>query len=109
MKTHEKIKFEMQGLIARWEQSGLNQKTFCENESISHLKFKYWRTQLNKEVRIKQQTHNQKPEWRKFIPIEVDNKVTTYEGLQITYPNGVTITCPPHTDKTQLSTLIKLY
>lgn len=99
----------MYGLVHRWEKSGLLQKEFCKAEGINFYKFKYWRTQLKKESSPKQATSKPKPDRQEFIPIAIENKETTFTGLQIKYPNGVLITCPPNTGKEQLSELIKLY
>lgn len=99
----------MYDLIDRWQLSELPQKDFCKVEGINYYKFKYWRTIQRKEAANLTPPNNHKPKEQCFIPIEKITEKTSFEGIQINYPNGVSITCSAQTKKEQLSELIKLY
>ena len=96
-------------LIKRWQSSGVSQKAFCKEEDINYYKFKYWRTQLKKAPVTRQPRNKPKLQEQNFIPIQTIKEKVTFEGLLITYPNGVSITCSGQTKTEQLTELIKLY
>lgn len=93
MNANEEIKSEMYRLIDRWQLSGLPQKNFCKAEGINYYKFKYWRTIQKKEVGNQAPQNNHKLKEQRFIPIEKPKEQTSFEGMQINYPNGVSIIC----------------
>jgi len=99
----------MYDLIDRWQLSGMPQKDFCKAEGINYYKFKYWRTIQKKEAINQTPQNNHEPNEQRFIPIEKPKEKISFGGMQINYPNGVSITCSAQTNKEQLSELIKLY
>ena len=99
----------MYSLIDRWQQSGMAQKSFCKREGINYYKFKYWRTIQKKEIGNQTPTNNNTPKEQSFIPIATVQEKTSFEGMQITYPNGVSIICSGQTGTKRLVELIKLY
>ncbi|MDH5400442.1 MAG: hypothetical protein OEX02_19970 [Cyclobacteriaceae bacterium] len=95
-KTKKERQYE---LIGQWEQSGLTQQEFCENEGISLAAFGYWRTKYLAEQRSEGGPSDG------FVPM----KVSQGERLEVCYPNGVSIKLPASTSPSQLRSLISLY
>jgi len=100
---------EMQQLVRRWQQSGMSQRAFSASENISYERLRYWNKKFEK---LNQNTeHIQSPiNISNFIPIDVvREKEQDFSGLQLTFPNQVTITCPTGIELEALKTLIKLF
>ena len=72
-------KQEMFELIVKQQESGLSQKSFCEEEGIGLQKFVYWK-----------QKWLQKNEESSFIQIKAPTKMES-STIEITYPNGVSL------------------
>ncbi len=83
--------------IELWQESGLNQRAFCEKEKISYQVFGYWL----KKFRQEKAPGAGKPGG--FLGLKVEGAPAT-ENISIRYPNGVVLTCsaglPPQTLKT---------
>lgn len=90
-------KSEMFDLIARWESSGLDRATFCEQHAIKVSKFSYWRT------RFKRSQSADDPQ-EGFVRI----KPKVFSPIELVYPNGVKAILPAEIDQATLSTLIHL-
>jgi hypothetical protein len=107
MNSNEKLKTQMYGLIARWEQSGLNQKAFCKSEGINYYKFKYWKTRQYQEQKYShQEPLKLKPD---FIPITVPGFENILPGVELTFPNGVKLSFKQGIEPSLIKELIKLY
>jgi len=65
-------------LIARWQESGLNQKTFCAQHDVRLSTFQYWMGKYRKA--------NQKVSGG-FIPLHTEDS----GFAEIIFPNGVRI------------------
>ena len=97
----------MYGFIARWEHSGLSQKEFCKAEGVNYYKFKYWKTRQHQE----QKSSRQKPIKPKpdFIPVSMSGFKSSGSSIEITFPNGVKLSCDQNMQPGQLIELIKLF
>ena len=88
----------MLALCQEWEQSGKNQKQFCDQYSLKLGTFGYWRRQYLEEQRHKGVDG--------FIPI-LSNEVQL--SLKIQYPNGVIVNVPANTALDQIQSLVHLF
>ncbi len=86
----------MKAEVARWRQSGLSQKEFCQQLGMKVGTFAYWVTRSNKIEKEKG-----------FIPILPGQGVIASE-IEVSYPNGVRIKVAA-SDRALLSQLIHLY
>ena len=66
-------------LIVKQQESGLSQKSFCEEEGIGLPKFVYWK-----------QKWLQENEESTFIQIKAPTKIEP-STIEISYPNGVSL------------------
>ena len=94
----------MYGMINRWQSSGLKQKDFCRREGINYYTFKYWKTQYTREHEFIQQ----KPD-NSFISIESPVQEDLFSGIELTFPNGVKLSCNSGLQSDQVKQLIKLF
>ena len=108
MKKGKLYQQEMQHLVSKWQQSGMSQRAFSASENISYEKLRYWNKKLNN---LKPNSTDISPSSPipDFIPIDVTQEVNNFSGLQLTYPNQVTITCPTGIGLKTLKSLIKLF
>jgi len=97
----------MYGYIRRWENSGINQKDFCKKEGINYYKFKYWKTQQNKEHRVVKQSNVDLPQ--DFISVNISSLEKYFSGVEITFPNGVRLNCEQGLQADQIKELIKFF
>ena len=72
----------MFALIETWEQSELTQHVFCDEQDIRFSCFQYWRT------RYKQYREGNDD----FICVLT--KTSWAEGVEISYPNGISLRLP---------------
>lgn len=107
MKSNEKLKTQMFSLIARWENSGLNQKAFCKSEGINYYKFKYWKTQHHNAQQLSGKNQLDSP--CDFSPIQVSGYQPVIPGIELTFPNGVKLSFKQGIEPNQIKELIKLY
>ena len=108
MKSNERIKSEMYGIVTRWQTSGMKQKDFCRSEGINYYKFKYWKTQYTREHEFIQQKQGSK-ESRDFIPIEIPSQESLFSGIELTFPNGVKLTVNQSISSHEIKNLLELY
>ena len=99
-------------LLEKWKASGLSQLSFCKRENISKSTFGYWYRKYKKEKGLlseEPQKANQA-----FIPVEMPGNRSTKDMLptssriEVSFPNGVRVSCPVGIDIQQLKTLIKI-
>lgn len=94
--------------IELWQESGLNQRKFCEQEKLSLQTFGYW---LRKYRNEKEALTKEKPS-ETFIPVEVpasglkEPSFLSSDKIEVSFPNGVRLNCPAGIDIAQLKTLI---
>ena len=111
MRKNQKYgKDQMYLTMEKWQTSGLSQIEFCKREKLATSTFGYW---LRKYRKAKGQL---KPPPKKpnntFIPVEVSKTmeapVLSDGQIQITYPNGLQVSCPVGIAMQQLKTLINI-
>ncbi len=101
-------KEEMYLAVELWQESGLSQGKFCEREKLSLPTFGYW---LRK-YRADKESLTTKNSPETFIPVEVpfsELKGPTFLSsgkIEVSFPNGVRLSCPAGIDIAQLKTLI---
>jgi hypothetical protein len=103
--THE----EMNMAIDLWKESGLSQKSYCNQNNLAYNTFKYWQKKYQAD------RHDKKPKSSKpFIPVHIPQAITTNLPeadtgiISINYPNGVIVNCPIGINIEQIKGLIKL-
>lgn len=82
-------------LIARWQESGLNQKAFCAQHDVKLSTFQYW---MGKYRKANQENIGG------FVPLRTEASGLT----EIIYPNGVRIVLAAH-DQARIAQLIALW
>lgn len=109
-KNQEYSKEEMYLAIELWRESGLSQVKFCSRENLSVKTFSYWYRKYKKEKGPSPE-HNKKVS-DTFIPVKVSGDRTTkvsdgeYGRIEVSFPNGVEVSCPVGIDIGQLKNLI---
>jgi hypothetical protein len=116
MRSTDKEKLEEMTLaIELWQESGLSQRVYCEQEGYTISKFKYW---VKKLERMKNTPSSKKPVSPKikvpvFLPVEISKKEEASSlsslTMEIHYPNGVKIVCSDDLDNLKLQTLIQAF
>lgn len=105
-------KEEMYLAIEMWQESGLSQVKFCFREKLSIKTFSYWYKKYKKEKGLSVEENKETPD--AFIPVEVSGERTTtvgnegYGRIELSFPNGVQLSCPVGIDIGQLRNLITL-
>ena len=111
MKKNQKYTQEEMFLaIELWRESKLSQEQFCQRENISISTFQYW-LKKQRDINVpKQEPKKKKQSKETFIPVQVNEHLveSIEHHLEITYPNGVKLTCPANMEINQIKTLIQL-
>jgi len=91
---------EMFSLIKKWQNSGINQKNFCNQHEITLHAFYYW-------LRKYKQAHERSENG--FVPVEIEplGNNSKKEEIQIYYPNGVLIILDKAVSLSRIKALIK--
>ena len=107
-KNQKYTKEEMYLAIEIWQESGLSQNKFCKRENIAEGTFSYWLKKYR--VEKDQSKSSLKKPVKTFIPIKVEKipepSCEDKGQIEISYPNGVQLSCPVNMDVQQLRTLI---
>ena len=109
-KNQKYSKEEMYLAIELWRESGLSQVKFCSRENLSVKTFSYWYRKYKKEKGFSAEVTKETPDT--FIPVEVSGGRTTtvrnegYGRIEVSFPNGVQVSCPVGIDIGQLKSLI---
>ena len=109
-KNQKYSKEEMYLAIELWQESGLSQSMFCARENLSVKTFSYWYRKYKKEKGLS--TGRNKEISDTFIPVEVSGGRTKtfrnegYDRIEVSFPNGVHMSCPVGIDIGQLKSLI---
>lgn len=96
--------------IELWQESSLSQVKFCSSENLSVKTFSYWYRKYKEEKGLS--TGRNKEISDTFIPVEVSGGKTKtfrnegYDRIEVSFPNGVELSCPVGIDIGQLKTLI---
>ena len=81
MRNDPEVRRQMFETIDRWKQSGLSQKSFCENESLKAHVFHYW----YKRYRLAEQAAENKSG---FVKLKIE-KPAVAAPVEIHFPHGV--------------------
>ena len=109
-KNQKYSKEEMYLAIELWQESGLSQVKFCSRENLSVKTFSYWYRKYKKEKGFSVRENKETPDT--FIPVKVSgNRTTTvgnegYGRIELSFSNGVQLSCPVGIDIGQLKSLI---
>jgi len=96
--------------IELWQESGLSQVKFCSREKLSVKTFSYWYRKYKKEKGLSVEGNKETPDT--FIPVKVSGGRATavrnegYGRIEVSFPNGVQLSCPIGIDIGQLKSLI---
>jgi transposase-like protein len=111
MRNNQKYsKEEMYLAIELWQESGLSQVKFCSRENLSVKTFSYWYKKYKNENRLSVEENRETP--NTFIPVKVSGDRTAnvsdgeYGRIEVSFPNGVQLSCPVGIDIGQLKGLI---
>ena len=69
--------------------SGLSQKSYCDEHSLKHHQFWYWRSKLEGGSRQKPKAQN-KTTPSKFVPVKASVSIPSH-GLMVTLSNGMIV------------------
>jgi len=107
-KNQKYSKEEMYLAIEMWKGSGLSQVKFCSAEKLSVKTFAYWLRKYKQEKGFPAKKNESVQ--KAFIPVKVSNArnhlVPDCVSIEVTFPNGVRLSCPAGIDIGQLKTLI---
>jgi transposase-like protein len=109
-KNQKYSKEEMYLAIELWQESGLSQVKFCSRENLSVKTFSYWYKKYKNENRLSVEENRETP--NTFIPVKVSGDRTAnvsdgeYGRIEVSFPNGVQVSCPVGIDIGQLKSLI---
>jgi len=98
-KTNRNTPEKMFALIKTCEESGLNNKTFCEQQGIGQAMFYYWK---------KKYVLSQSMPEAKFIPVRIKENQVQRGEIEICYPNGVRLKLPDVTGLSVIRSFIGL-
>ncbi len=108
-------KAEMYKVIEDWLSSGESQRGYCKSTGLSISTFKYWYTKYKSSKGKQSVSSAIKPKnkpTQTFIPVKLPTpteSLTTTDQLKISYPNGVSISCPVDMEVTRLKSLLHLF
>ena len=108
MKKRKKhSKDQMYRLIKEWEKIGITKEEFLKSKNIARSTFAYWIKKYRAE-----QTNKSAND---FIPVKIGSlenrpspKATENSKIELTYPNGIKLTCSSKIDFSKLKELILL-
>jgi transposase-like protein len=109
-KNQKYSKEEMYLAIELWQESGLSQVQFCSRENLSVKTFSYWYRKYKNENGLSVKENKETPDT--FIPVKVSGCRTAtvskegYDRIEVSFPNGVQLSCPVGIDIGQLKSLI---
>jgi hypothetical protein len=91
-----KYREQMFSLCQEWESGELNKTEFCIQHNIKVHRFNYWR---------KQYLQDQKEQQGNFVELTTELPV----GIEIIYPNGVSLKASSNISHNELKALITLF
>ncbi len=84
MHRQPEVREQMFQLIEQWQQSGLTQNTFCQQQSIKYHVFHYWYK------RYREQHSGDQSNVGSFVKLQIA-KPTSAGSVEICYPDGMRI------------------
>ncbi|NQY01196.1 MAG: hypothetical protein HRT70_08750 [Flavobacteriaceae bacterium] len=97
--------------IDLWKESGLSKRAYSIEAKLGYKTFSNWVKKYDPTFVAKLKKPQKTP--APFIPIEISNPIDLFSAeptnIEISYPNGVRMSCPVSMDLSQLKSLIKLY
>jgi hypothetical protein len=84
MVNQPEVREQMFKIIGQWQQSGLTQKTFCEEQAIRYHVFHYWYK------RYREQHSQSQNNGSSFVKLQIA-KPAPGGSVEIYYPGGVRI------------------
>ncbi len=98
MQLQPQVREHMFSLIEQWQQSGLTQKTFCEQHAIRYYVFHYW----FKRYRMQQAGEDNAGS---FVKLQVV-KPSSGGAVEINYPGGIRIIFHDQVSSNYLKSLV---
>jgi hypothetical protein len=103
--AHTKRAQEMFTLVEKYLSSGMKQKQFCQQESITYSTFHWW---LH-EYRHRDDKNVSKPSSKKFVKLpSLNSTVLCQHSFSIEYPNGITLRFSGPVDVQVISQLVQV-
>ena len=107
-KNKNNKKEEMFLAIDIWQDSNVSQSKFCNQEGISFHTFKYCHKKYK--IETERSNNSQNKNVKTFIPVKVSSEPRqsiTYPGqIEVTFPNGIQLSCPVNMNIQNLKTLM---
>jgi len=82
MRSQPEVREQMFNLIEQWQQSGLTQNAFCQQQSIRYHVFHYWYK------RYRQQHANPQSNAASFVKLQIAKPIAA-GSVEINYPGGI--------------------
>ncbi len=78
----QEVQKKMFAMVAHWQQSGLSQKMFCEQNGIRYHVFHYWYKRFRDSQAINKEAT--------FIPLQIKplQNVSTHAGIELLLTDG---------------------
>ncbi|MBS1940200.1 MAG: IS66 family insertion sequence element accessory protein TnpB [Bacteroidetes bacterium] len=92
--TRTERRAEMLAHVAAWKASGLSRKSYCSAHGLGIHTLNYWCAKARHEKVS-----------GGFVPLDV----STGDGLELCYPNGVRLLLPSGTSMAQVAAYVRLY
>ena len=84
MRNSPEVREQMFKLIEQWQQSGVTQNAFCQQQSIRYHVFHYWYK------RYREQQANSQINTASFVKLQIAKPITA-GSVEINYPGGTRI------------------
>ena len=98
MRNNPEVRQQMFEMVERWKQSGLAQRTFCEQHSLKFHTFYYWLKQHKQQDSI---NNNQSG----FVKLQI-TKPATASSVEIHFPGGLRLIFHEPVSSSYLKSLI---
>lgn len=96
---------KMYALVEQWEATGLSKKEFSQQAGVTYDSFLYWAQKYSRERNL-----TQKKPAEIFVPLQMEYPANMQgSSVEVTYPNGVKLTCPPSISFEELQQLIRFF
>ncbi len=99
MSSQPEVREQMFKLIEQWQQSGLTQNTFCQQQSIKYHVFHYWYK------RYREQHADQQINTASFVKLQIA-KSSSSGSVEIYYPGGIRLVFHEPVNSSYLKALV---
>ncbi|MGN6342853.1 MAG: IS66 family insertion sequence element accessory protein TnpB [Ginsengibacter sp.] len=82
MRSNPGVRRQMFEMIGQWQQSGLNKKAYCDQQSIKHCTFYYWYKHY------RQQHGDIDEKSSSFVKLQIEKSPTT-PSMEICFPTAI--------------------